>query len=227
MTTVHPTAVVSPNAQLGTGVSVGPGVIIGDGCEVGDDCILEPRAVLERNVRLATGVRVGIGSVLGGDPQDLKFKGEMTRLEIGARNMIREFVTIHRGTQGCAGDFGHICVDPNGPICSCGNTGCLQSMAAAPAMVLQAERCAREGESTALAEILTEKGELNTIDVGEAARRSDYCALTIIRRSGRLIGQTLAAVPTMSWRGAATVSSLEEVRPAPETSPASPSASRA
>src|ERR687894_231996 len=100
---------------------------------------------------------------------------------------------IHRGTQGCAGDFGHICVDPNGPICSCGNTGCLEAMAAAPAMVLQAERCAREGESPALAEILTEKGELNTKDIGEAARRSDYCALTIIRRSGRLIGQTLAA----------------------------------
>lgn len=100
---------------------------------------------------------------------------------------------IHRGTQGCAGDFGHICVDPNGPICSCGNTGCLEAMAAAPAIVLQAERCAREGESPALAEILTEKGELNTKDIGEAARRSDYCALTIIRRSGRLIGQTLAA----------------------------------
>src|ERR687898_1901583 len=100
---------------------------------------------------------------------------------------------IHRGTQGCAGDFGHICVDPNGPICSCGNTGCLEAMAAAPAVVLQAERCAREGESPALAEILTEKGELNTKDIGEAARRSDYCALTIIRRSGRLIGQTLAA----------------------------------
>jgi glucokinase-like ROK family protein len=101
--------------------------------------------------------------------------------------------SIHRGTQGCAGDFGHICVDPNGPVCSCGNIGCLEAMAAAPTIVLQAERCAREGESPALGEILAEKGELNTKDIGEAARRSDYCALTIIRRSGRLIGQTLAA----------------------------------
>src|SRR5918998_5088046 len=44
---------------------------------------------------------------------------------------------LHRGTQGCAGDFGHICVDPDGPICSCGNSGCLEAMAAAPAIVLQ------------------------------------------------------------------------------------------
>jgi glucokinase-like ROK family protein len=100
---------------------------------------------------------------------------------------------IHRGTQGCAGDFGHICVDPNGPICSCGNAGCLEAMAAAPAIVLQAEQCARNGESPALMAIIREKGELTAEDVGEAARRSDYCALTIIRRSGRLIGQTLAA----------------------------------
>lgn len=98
MTAVHPTAIVSPNAHLGTGVTVGPGVIIGDGCEVGDDCLLEPRAVLERNVRLATGVRVGIGSVLGGDPQDLKFKGEETWVEIGEGTRIREYTTINRGT---------------------------------------------------------------------------------------------------------------------------------
>src|SRR5215212_11685589 len=100
---------------------------------------------------------------------------------------------LHRGIQGCAGDFGHICVDPDGPICSCGNSGCLEAMAAAPAMVLQAERCAREGESPAMMAILKEKGELSAEDVGEAARRRDYCALSIIRRSGRLIGQTLAA----------------------------------
>jgi predicted NBD/HSP70 family sugar kinase len=66
-------------------------------------------------------------------------------------------------------------------------------MAAAPAIVLQAERCAREGGSPPLMALLQEKGELTMKDVGEAARRSDYCALTIIRRSGRLIGQTLAS----------------------------------
>ncbi len=100
---------------------------------------------------------------------------------------------LHRGTQGCAGDFGHICVDPDGPLCSCGNVGCLEAMAAAPAIVLQAERCAREGESRTLMAILQERGELNMKDVAEAARRGDHCALMVIRRSGRLIGQTLAS----------------------------------
>jgi glucokinase-like ROK family protein len=100
---------------------------------------------------------------------------------------------LHRGAQGCAGDFGHICVDPEGPVCLCGNTGCLEAMAAAPAIVLEAERCAREGESPSFMALLKEKGELNMKDVGEAARRGDYCALTVIRRSGRLIGQTLAS----------------------------------
>ena len=100
---------------------------------------------------------------------------------------------LHRGAQGCAGDFGHICVDPEGPLCLCGNTGCLEAMAAAPAIVLEAEKCAREGNSPLLTTVLQERGELSMKDVGEAARRGDYCALTTIRRSGRLIGQTLAS----------------------------------
>lgn len=98
MTTIHPTAIVSPNAQVGAGVTVGAGVIIGDGCVIGDECVLDPRSVLERNVRLAAGVRVGIGSVLGGDPQDLKFRGEETFVEVGEGTRIREYSTINRGT---------------------------------------------------------------------------------------------------------------------------------
>jgi UDP-N-acetylglucosamine acyltransferase len=98
MTTIHPTAIVSPNARLGSGVTVGAGAIVGDGCDVGDECVLEPRSVLERNVRLAAGVRVGIGTVLGGDPQDLKFQGEETWVEIGEGTRIREYSTINRGT---------------------------------------------------------------------------------------------------------------------------------
>jgi len=98
MTNIHPTAIVSDQARLGENVQVGPGVIVGDGCEVGDDCVLDARAVLERNVRLARGVRVGIGTVLGGDPQDLKFQGEETWVEIGEGTRIREYSTINRGT---------------------------------------------------------------------------------------------------------------------------------
>ena len=95
---IHPTAIVSPDAKLGAGVEVGPGAIIGPQCELGDGCIIAPHAVLERNVKLAARVKVGIGSVLGGDPQDLKFKGEETWVEIGEGTTIREYLTINRGT---------------------------------------------------------------------------------------------------------------------------------
>jgi glucokinase-like ROK family protein len=100
---------------------------------------------------------------------------------------------LHRGAQGCAGDFGHICVDSDGPLCTCGNTGCLEAVAAAPAIALATETCTREGQSALLMAVLQEKGELSMTDVGEAAKRGDYCALTIIRKSGRLIGETLAS----------------------------------
>jgi UDP-N-acetylglucosamine acyltransferase len=95
---IHPTAIVAPTAQLGDEVEVGASAIIGDGCVVGDCCVIAPRATLERNVRLGAGVRVGIGSILGGDPQDLKFQGEETTVEIGEGTVIREYSTINRGT---------------------------------------------------------------------------------------------------------------------------------
>jgi UDP-N-acetylglucosamine acyltransferase len=95
---VHPTAIVSRDAELGAGVKVGPFAIIGDGCVIGENCTIAPHAVLERNVRLAANVRVGVGSVLGGEPQDLKFKGEETTVEIGEGTVIREYSTINRGT---------------------------------------------------------------------------------------------------------------------------------
>lgn len=95
---IHPTAIVSAGAMLGPGVQIGPYAIVGDGCELGEGCVLAARAVLERNVRLGARVHVGIGSVLGGDPQDLKFKGEETWVEIGDDTRIREYSTINRGT---------------------------------------------------------------------------------------------------------------------------------
>jgi len=95
---IHPTAIVSSRAKLGERVEVGPFAIIGEGCEVGDDCQIAPRATLERDVRLGTGVKVGVGSVLGGAPQDLKYAGEHTTVEIGDGTVIREYSTINRGT---------------------------------------------------------------------------------------------------------------------------------
>ena len=98
MKTIHPTAIIAESAQLGNDITVGPGVIIGENCVVGDGCILDPRAILERNVRLDANVRIGVGTVLGGDPQDLKFKGEDTWVEIGEGTRIREYSTVNRGT---------------------------------------------------------------------------------------------------------------------------------
>ena len=95
---IHPSAIVSPRAQLGERVEIGPFAIVGDGCEIGDDCEIAPRATLERDVKLAPGVKIGIGSVLGGAPQDLKYGGEPTTVEIGEQTVIREYSTINRGT---------------------------------------------------------------------------------------------------------------------------------
>lgn len=98
MTTIHPSAIVDPGAELGRGVAIGPFAIVGPGVSVGDGCVIGPRATLERNVRLAERVTVGEGTIIGGDPQDLKYKGEETWVEIGADTVIREYSTINRGT---------------------------------------------------------------------------------------------------------------------------------
>ena len=98
MTGIHPTAIVDPDARIGSNVSIGAYAMIGPDCVIGDGCVIAPRATLERHVRLAENVKVGVGSVLGGDPQDLKFKGEHTTVEIGANTTIREYATINRGT---------------------------------------------------------------------------------------------------------------------------------
>jgi UDP-N-acetylglucosamine acyltransferase len=95
---VHASAVIDPGAVLGANVEVGAFAIVGPGCRIGDDCVIAPRATLERNVHLDTGVRVGSGSILGGDPQDLKYRGEETTVEIGEGTVIREYSTINRGT---------------------------------------------------------------------------------------------------------------------------------
>jgi UDP-N-acetylglucosamine acyltransferase len=97
-TRIHPTALVDPKAELGADVEVGPYAFIGPNCIVGDGGVIQMRAVLEQNVRLGATVTVGIGSILGGAPQDLKFKGEDTTVEIGEGTTIREYVTINRGT---------------------------------------------------------------------------------------------------------------------------------
>jgi UDP-N-acetylglucosamine acyltransferase len=95
---VHPTAHVDPRAELADDVEVGPWAFIGPDCRVGKGSVIHMRATLEEHVHLGANVSVGIGSVLGGKPQDLKFKGEVTTVEIGDGTTIREYATINRGT---------------------------------------------------------------------------------------------------------------------------------
>ena len=97
-TRIHPTALIAADAQIGDEVEIGAYSIIGEGCAIGDDCVIGARATLERNVILASHVRIGSGTILGGDPQDLKYKGERTTVEIGEGTTIREYTTINRGT---------------------------------------------------------------------------------------------------------------------------------
>lgn len=96
--TIHATAVVDPAASLGLDVDIGPYCVIGPAVEIGNGCRLGPHVVLERNVRLAAEVQIGAGSVLGSPPQDLKFHGEETWVEIGPRTVIRELTTVNRAT---------------------------------------------------------------------------------------------------------------------------------
>jgi UDP-N-acetylglucosamine acyltransferase len=95
---IHTSAVIDADARIGDNVTIGAGVIIGPRCTVGDGCVISTRAILEENVTLGHEVKIGVGSVLGGLPQDLKFKGEETWVEVGDRTTIREYTTINRGT---------------------------------------------------------------------------------------------------------------------------------
>ncbi len=95
---IHATAIIDKSAEIAKDVHVGPFAIVGPGCVVGPGSVLQARATLQENVKLGSKVIVGIGSVLGGDPQDLKFKGEVTWVEVGDNTTIREYVTVNRGT---------------------------------------------------------------------------------------------------------------------------------
>ena len=95
---IHPTAIVDEGARLADDVTVGPWAIVGPGCTVGAGSEIAARATLERNVRLGERVRVGVGAILGGDPQDLKYRGEETWVDIGDDTTVREYATVNRGT---------------------------------------------------------------------------------------------------------------------------------
>ena len=100
MSLIHPSAFVSETAQLGEGVSVGPCAVIEDDVIIGDGSQVHAFASVKRYTSMGKNNVVHSYALVGGIPQDLKFAGEVSRLEIGDNNTIREFATLHRGTEG-------------------------------------------------------------------------------------------------------------------------------
>jgi UDP-N-acetylglucosamine acyltransferase len=101
--TIHPTAIVHEKALLGADVSIGPYVLVEERVEIGDGTTLDAFSQIKSFTAMGRDNHVHSYACVGGVPQDLKFKGEETQLRIGDRNIIREFVTLHRGTVGGGG----------------------------------------------------------------------------------------------------------------------------
>jgi glucokinase-like ROK family protein len=105
--------------------------------------------------------------------------------------------TVFRGVDGCAGDIGHIQVDAAGPVCSCGNAGCLEALFSGAALARDALAAARTGESPALAERLAaygSEGSLTAKDVADGAAEGDVTCIRLIREGGRRVGGVLATL---------------------------------
>ncbi|MCB1569965.1 MAG: acyl-ACP--UDP-N-acetylglucosamine O-acyltransferase, partial [Xanthomonadales bacterium] len=96
---IHPSALIDPSAKIGSNVSIGAFSIIGQDVEIGDGTTIGPHVVIDGPTRIGRDNRIWQFASLGAAPQDKKFHGEQSRLEIGDRNVIREFVTFNRGTE--------------------------------------------------------------------------------------------------------------------------------
>ncbi len=100
---VHATAVVAKGAELGADVTVGPYAIIGEHARLGEGCSVGSHAVIDGRTTLGARCRIFPHAAVGFVPQDLKYAGEPTRLELGSENVVREFATLHLGTEGGGG----------------------------------------------------------------------------------------------------------------------------
>lgn len=100
---IHSQAIIDPTAKLADGVSVGPFSVIGAGVEIGEGTVIDSHVVINGPTRIGRENKIYSFAAIGGDPQDKKYAGEATELEIGDRNVIREYCTISRGTTQDAG----------------------------------------------------------------------------------------------------------------------------
>jgi UDP-N-acetylglucosamine acyltransferase len=95
---IHPSAIIDPGAQLGKDVSVGAFAIVGPKVTIGDGSTIGPHAIIESHVRMGRNNRISPFASVGAPPQDLKFKGEDTWVEMGDNVIVREYATVNRGT---------------------------------------------------------------------------------------------------------------------------------
>ncbi|WP_422376544.1 acyl-ACP--UDP-N-acetylglucosamine O-acyltransferase [Roseibium sp.] len=103
MTEIHPTAIVEDGAQIGENVRIGPYSIVGGNVSLSDNVVLEAHVAVAGHTHVGPGTHIFPFASIGHKPQDLKFAGEVSRLEIGANNQIREHVTMNPGTEGGGG----------------------------------------------------------------------------------------------------------------------------
>lgn len=96
---IHPTAIVDPKAELGSDVQVGPYSVIRENVTIGSGTVIGSHVLIEPYVDIQEGCRIHPYAAIGGTPQSTRFNGEVTHIKIGPKTIIREFVTIHRGTE--------------------------------------------------------------------------------------------------------------------------------
>ncbi len=95
---IHPTALIDPNARIASSAVIGPYSIIGPEVDIGARAEIASHVLVHRDTRIGDGCRIHHGAALGTDPQDLKYRGEPSRLEVGPETVIREYSTVNRGT---------------------------------------------------------------------------------------------------------------------------------
>ena len=100
---IHKTALINPSAKISQNVKIGPYTIIGPNVQIDEETEIQSHVNISGNTKIGKNNKIYSFASLGNDPQDLKFKGEETKLEIGDNNKIREYVTINPGTQGGGG----------------------------------------------------------------------------------------------------------------------------
>ena len=100
---IHKTAIIDSNAKISQNVTIGPYSVIGPNVEIGDGTVIQSHVNITGNTKIGANNKIYPFASIGNDPQDLKFKGEKTLLEIGDNNKIREYVTINPGTEGGGG----------------------------------------------------------------------------------------------------------------------------